>query len=156
MLSIDYLATDLTPQEIERFERFLLEKAADEYSLYEERKRVFFNILKLLKHYNKLDEWYDAINKKECNHYSCFEYFSGLTTLSLANENPNMNELPIILARKFVYGKDTGGAFSGYGDGNTALYFLKILTVAQRMNLTKVIKNVKPLSNGFNLYKSNI
>lgn len=38
MFSIDYLATDLTPQEIERFERFLLEK-----------KRMIMDIMKAIK-----------------------------------------------------------------------------------------------------------
>lgn len=111
MFSIDYLATDLTPQEIERFERFLLEKKADDYGYYESNKTGCLNALKFLKHYNKLDGWYSAIIA------SGHDIVKNL--IDIAGELDRVSDIngnPIIMAKKFVYGKDTGGALQLYGD----------------------------------------
>lgn len=117
MFSIDYLATDLTPQEIERFERFLLEKEADDYRNYESNKAECLNALKFLKHYNKLDEWYSVRSRSG-------DIFKSL--IELANHGLHYaskdNREPIITAKKFVYGKDTGGALQVYSDDERAFY----------------------------------
>lgn len=118
MFSIDYLATDLTPQEIERFERFLLEKKADDYGYYESNKTECLNALKFLKHYNKLDGWYSAIIASGDD-----DIVKNLR--SIANEldwASGLNGKPTIMAKKFVYGKDTGGALQVYSDDERAFY----------------------------------
>lgn len=114
MFSIDYLATDLTPQEIERFERFLLEKKADDYGhYYEGNEAKCLNALKFLKHYNKLDGWYNSAiiaSVRDIVKDLVVIAEDGLDRVSEINGNP------IITAKKFVYGKDTGGALRLYGD----------------------------------------
>lgn len=118
MFSIDYLATDLTPQEIERFERFLLEKEADDYRHYESNKAECLNALKFLKHYNKLDGWYSAIIASGGD-----MIVKRLTYIANdLNWVSGLNGKPIITAKKFVYGKDTGGALQVYSDDERAFY----------------------------------
>ncbi len=55
--SARFLDTQLTAQEIEQFERFLIEN--DYYSSYENNKDTYLIVLKFFKHYDKLDIIYD-------------------------------------------------------------------------------------------------
>ena len=116
MVVTDYLKIDLTPQEIERFERFLIEKEADYYRNYEMNKADYLNALKFLKHYNKLDEWYSVNSKKD----SVFGKLEGLA--NNIHSITSANREPITMAKKFVYGKDTGAALQVYHDVERPLY----------------------------------
>ena len=51
----DYLKTTLTPQEIERFERYLVKNK--EYESYESDKDFYLNALKVLKYFDRLEYW---------------------------------------------------------------------------------------------------
>lgn len=88
-----YLDIQLTPQEIERFERFLVEK--DAYSEYEDKKDDFLKTLKLFKYYNKLDAIY---NKKSTEFSDLF----GNVVFGLKLWGKDRY---IINVRRFIYGK---------------------------------------------------
>lgn len=63
MMSIDmtFLNTELTAQEIERFEQFLIKK--DNYQSYERNKNDFLMALKFLKYHNMIEQYYKTGNE---------------------------------------------------------------------------------------------
>ena len=63
MISVDtaFLNTKLTPQEIERFEQFLIKN--DKYQSYERNKDYFLTALKFLKYHNIVEQYYKTDNE---------------------------------------------------------------------------------------------
>lgn len=109
-----YLNTQLTPQDIERFERFLIEKVGSDYRLYEIYKDSYLKTLKFFKCYNKLDILY---NKKDISINAVWGwwgeryegYKNSLNEIASALKFYE-NDAKIVIKR-FVYGKDMGSAF---------------------------------------------
>lgn len=98
----DYLKTALTPQEIERFERYLVKIGY--YESYESDKNNYLNALKVLKHFNKIEYWYSKYGKEEHSH-PIGRFVDKVESLT------NYNNNPIVYAERFVYGKSVGDAF---------------------------------------------
>ena len=99
----DYLKTTLTPQEIERFERYLVKIGY--YDSYESDKNNYLNALKLLKHFNKIEYWYSKYGKEEHSHPQMWSFVNDVEILTNYNNNPR------VYAERFVYGKSVGDAF---------------------------------------------
>ena len=106
----DYLKTTLTPQDIERFERYLTKKnlyVRDCQYIYgrcvgyESNKDKYLNALKFLKYFDKIEYWYSS--GKDTSAYE------GGDTGSLADAvNAVTNYSGEVQVRRFVYGKDMG------------------------------------------------
>ncbi len=106
-----YLNTQLTPQDIEQFERFVVEKGDKmSYEYYEDNRDSYLRVLKFFKYYNKLDILY---NKKEISIRSLGGVGYDPSFISLANIAGVLrdyeNEARLIV-KKFVYGKNMGSA----------------------------------------------
>ncbi len=106
-----YLNIQLTPQEIERFERFLVEVNSDGYEAYERNKDSLLKVLKFFKYYNKLDSIYSreriGIYYNREGHYFP-PYNSG--NLAMVDErlrNYEKNKAYVII-KKFIYDKNMG------------------------------------------------
>lgn len=95
----DYLKTTLTSQEIERFEKYLVEN--NDYKYYEKNKDKYLNALKFLKHFNKLEYWYS----KKHDSGMLANIVSGIT-------NHNNDDNVTVKAIRVVYGKPLGGAIA--------------------------------------------
>lgn len=95
----DYLKTTLTPQDIERFEKYLIKN--ESYESYERNKDDYLNALKFLKHFNKLEYWYSKHNK------DWMEWQLVRRVKNMTNHNDN----PKVYAERFVYGKSLGNPF---------------------------------------------
>lgn len=116
-----YLDTELTPQEIEQFERFLVEKSHDgAYERFEKNKEYFLKVLKFFKYHNKLDVLY---NKE---YIRIMIYRPGLMgdPYTMPQEKDNLamvedrlreyeNEARVVVKR-FVYNKDMGDYFGDW------------------------------------------
>lgn len=112
-----YLNTQLTPQDIERFERFLVEKVdSEKYRVwYEEEdgdKDSYLKVLKFFKYYNKLDILY---NKKDISigligRWGLYDPSTNSLDMIASALKFYENEAVIVIKR-FVYGKDMGSAF---------------------------------------------
>ena len=98
MMSVDtaFLNTKLTPQEIERFEQFLIKK--DEYRAYERSKDYFLMALKFLKYHN-IDEQYHQTDNR------VVQLVNGL--IDLTDKHGEMK------FERFVYGKSMGSVYFG-------------------------------------------
>lgn len=110
-----YLNTQLTPQDIEQFERFLIEKIDSEkyHWRYEEYKDYYLEVLKFLKYYNKLDILY---NKKDIyidhmGRWGLYDSGSGNKLDMIASALKTYKNEAEIVIKRFVYGKDMGSAF---------------------------------------------
>lgn len=108
-----YLDIQLTPQEIERFERFLVEKNL--YKEYESDRENLLKVLKFFKYHNKLDNIYNR------NHITIGYAYDGYY---LAPDNKNnlamvasrlerYENKAYVIIKKFVYGKNMGDYFPG-------------------------------------------
>lgn len=102
-----YLNINLTPQELEQFDRFLIEKSSsDNYAEYENSEEVqnyLLTALKFFKYYNKLDELYGkefiTIDNDRYSLNNLYRFASWLK----GYENDY-----IIEVRRFLYDKDMG------------------------------------------------
>lgn len=100
-----YLNTQLTPQEIERFERFLIEKADESnYKIYENYKDSYLKALKFFKYYNKLDILY---SKKDIR-TGIIKYANPDSLGMVASWLEVYENEATIAIKRFVYGKDMG------------------------------------------------
>ncbi len=99
----DYLKTTLTPQEIERFEKFLIKN--ESYESYEENKDDYLNALKFLKHFNKMEYWYSRAGSSDIG-----QLVGDVKEITNYNNNPN------VYAEKFVYDESLGYAFQFHKD----------------------------------------
>ncbi len=115
-----YLNTQLTPQDIEQFERFLVEKGDEiSYKSYELDKDKHLRVLKFFKYYNKLDILYSIKNIRIS--------FSHRENLDLYDNDPGYGKLWLIadilityknearlIVKRFVYDKNMGSPFSPF------------------------------------------
>ncbi len=101
----DYLKTSLTPQEIERFERYLVKVGY--YKSYESNKDDYLNALKFLKHFNKIEYWYKKYDENYHN-----DNVQGIMR-DFATEV--VKELPhpavLVDVERFVYDENLGNFF---------------------------------------------
>lgn len=111
-----YLDIQLTPQEIERFERFLVEKNL--YKEYESDRENLLKVLKFFKYHNKLDNIYNR------NHITISYAYDGYyfapdnknNLAMVASRLERYENKAYVIIKKFVYGKNMGDYFpSGWG-----------------------------------------
>lgn len=109
-----YLDIQLTPQEIERFERFLVEKNL--YKEYERDRENLLKVLKFFKYHNKLDNIYNR-NHITIRYYASYNDYNNKNNLAMvASRLERYENKAYVIIKKFVYGKNVGDYFpSGWG-----------------------------------------
>ena len=134
-----YLNIQLTPQEIERFERFLVEKVDESgYEVYEENKDSYLKALKFFKYYNKLDLLY---NKK---HIKIGIYNSDGSDNNLAIVVKGLKfyeNTAYVIIKRFVYGKNMGDYLPDWvGNGATLPRSIKELKEMDNQDAKNIAK----------------
>ena len=112
----DYLKTTLTPQEIERFEKYLLKN--DKYESYEKNKDNYLNALKFLKHFDKMEYWYSKHNKD--NFGMEWQLADSVKRIT------NYNDDPEVFVERFVYDKSLGNPFEEFQSLNGLKWLVEI------------------------------
>lgn len=131
----DYLKTTLTPQDIERFEKYLIKN--ESYESYERNKDDYLNALKFLKHFDKMEYWYSKHNKDNFGREnSIWELVDKVKRITNHNDNPE------VFTERFVYGKSLGNPFEYFQsvDGYSLNRMKQYLHILPKKDLKYVIQ----------------
>lgn len=119
-----YLNTNLTPQEIEQFERYLLGIDIS-YDRYKEKQDYYLKILKYLKYFGLLKSVYD-----DAKEHSSITSRRTLLESSMNEIFKNFENNGNIEVIRFIYDKEDPGYFNFFNDGKSYTRLSKLRELA--------------------------
>ncbi len=119
-----YLNTNLTPQEIEQFERYLLGIDIS-YDRYKEKQDYYLKILKYLKYFGLLKSVYD-----DAKEHSSITSRRTLLESSMSKIFKNFENNGNIEVIRFIYDKEDPGYFNFFNDGKSYKRLSKLRELA--------------------------
>ena len=137
-----YLNTNLTPQEIEQFERYLLGIDIS-YDRYKEKQDYYLKILKYLKYFGLLKSVYESADAGRMGGFGRIT----LLEYSMSKIFKNFENDGKIVVRRFIYDKEDPGYFTFSNDGTRYEWRLSELRELANSNDGMRLSKLRELEN---------